>query len=133
IAGACARAPKLVLVLAGVAFLVFGSLGGLVSERLSAGGFLDPDAESSQVADLLAAEHGVANMQLIFAVRDPEGVAGQRARGAAGEIATALRGDERVSTVTSYRSEERRVGKSVDLGGRRIIKNKKERWRSQDA
>jgi len=102
IAGACARAPKLVLVLAGVAFLVFGSLGGLVSERLSAGGFLDPDAESSQVADLLAAEHGVANMQLIFAVRDPEGVAGQRARGAAGEIATALRGDERVSTVTSY-------------------------------
>src|SRR2546422_4527343 len=29
----------------------------------------------------------------------------------------------------SYRSEERRVGKSVDLGGRRIIKKKKRRRR----
>src|SRR2546429_7863386 len=28
---------------------------------------------------------------------------------------------------TNWRSEERRVGKSVDLGGRRIIKKKKQR------
>ncbi|WP_157171842.1 MMPL family transporter [Nocardia higoensis] len=102
IAGACARAPKLVLVVAGVAFLIFGALGGLVSERLSAGGFLDPDAESSRVADLLAAEHGVANMQLIFAVRDPGGVTGERARGTAREIAATLDADQRVSTVTSW-------------------------------
>src|SRR5437660_8542295 len=31
------------------------------------------------------------------------------------------------SAWTSFRSEERRVGKSVDLGGRRIIKKKKNR------
>lgn len=102
IAGACARAPKVVLVLAGIAFLVLGSLGALVDARLSAGGFLDPDAESSQVADLLAAEYGVANMQLIFAVHDPDGVAGDRARGVAHAIATDLDADERVSTVTSW-------------------------------
>src|SRR5436309_15804210 len=29
--------------------------------------------------------------------------------------------------IASYRSEERREGKSVDLGGRRIIKKKKEK------
>ena len=29
--------------------------------------------------------------------------------------------------VPAFRSEERRVGKSVDLGGRRIIKKKKEK------
>lgn len=102
IAETCARAPKLTLIIAGVALLVFGSLGGLVNERLSAGGFLNPDSESSRVADLLAAEHGVANMQLIFAVQDPGGVAGDRARGVGGRIAEALDADERVSTVTAW-------------------------------
>src|SRR6202451_4811838 len=31
----------------------------------------------------------------------------------------------KVSVISAVRSEERRVGKSVDLGGRRIIKKKK--------
>src|SRR5258707_3051947 len=33
----------------------------------------------------------------------------------------------------TYRSEERRVGKSVDLGGRRIIKKKKTKKQEKDA
>src|SRR2546427_13192007 len=33
--------------------------------------------------------------------------------------------------IPPMRSEERRVGKSVDLGGRRIIKKKKEKYRRQ--
>src|SRR5260370_41607797 len=36
-------------------------------------------------------------------------------------------GSTMVCTVESVRSEERRVGKSVDLGGRRIIKKKKKK------
>src|SRR5256885_8707818 len=35
--------------------------------------------------------------------------------------------NERNAAVDKLRSEERRVGKSVDLGGRRIIKKKKQR------
>src|SRR5436305_14812027 len=31
----------------------------------------------------------------------------------------------------SRRSEERRVGKSVELGGRRIVKKKKKRWKER--
>src|SRR2546422_10715350 len=37
--------------------------------------------------------------------------------------------EERVKTLRGERSEERRVGKSVDLGGRRIIKKKKKKKR----
>ncbi|MBF6194325.1 efflux RND transporter permease subunit [Nocardia sp. CDC186] len=102
VAEICARAPKLVLVVAGVAFLVFGSLGGLVTDRLTSGGFVDPDAESAHAADVLAAEHGVSHMQLIFAVDAPGGADSPAARAAADRIVTDLRRDDRVSTVTSW-------------------------------
>lgn len=102
IADACARAPKLVLAVAGVAFLVFGMLGALVTDRLTSGGFVDPDAQSSHAADVLAAEHGVAHMQLIFAVDAPDTVDGPGARGVAARIVADLHADDRISTVTSW-------------------------------
>src|SRR5256886_17393284 len=40
------------------------------------------------------------------------------------------KGPVQLSEVGRWRSEERRVGKSVDLGGRRIIKKKKKSWYS---
>ncbi|MGW5140975.1 MMPL family transporter [Nocardia beijingensis] len=98
----CARAPKVVLVVAGVAFLVFGSLGGLVTDRLTSGGFVDPGAESAHAADVLAAEHGVSPMQLIFAVDAPGGADSPAGRAAAERIVSDLRQDDRVSTVTSW-------------------------------
>src|SRR2546426_6991578 len=43
---------------------------------------------------------------------------------------TRLQGDWSSDVCSSDRSEERRVGKGVDLGGRRIIKKKKEKeWK----
>ncbi|MBF6078218.1 MMPL family transporter [Nocardia beijingensis] len=102
VAEICARAPKVVLVVAGVAFLVFGSLGGLVTDRLTSGGFVDPDAESAHAADVLAAEHGVSPMQLIFAVDAPGGADSPAGRAAAERIVSDLRQDDRVSTVTSW-------------------------------
>ena len=38
-----------------------------------------------------------------------------------------LAASENVQSLGSTRSEERRVGKSVDLGGRRIMKKKKKK------
>ncbi|MET9286175.1 MMPL family transporter [Nocardia beijingensis] len=102
VAEICARAPKVVLVVAGAAFLVFGSLGGLVTDRLTSGGFVDPDAESAHAADVLAAEHGVSPMQLIFAVDAPGGADSPAGRAAAERIVSDLRLDDRVSTVTSW-------------------------------
>src|SRR5687768_18606977 len=49
-----------------------------------------------------------------------EGVTGKRPGGAEGLIYSRFNGP-------NQRSEERRVGKSVDLGGRRIIKKKRSR------
>src|SRR2546427_12906053 len=40
---------------------------------------------------------------------------------------------EQLQLLRQLRSEERRVGKSVDLGGRRIIKKKKERRTKESA
>src|SRR2546422_4958954 len=46
-------------------------------------------------------------------------------------VVSHIHADGRYGTFrTEWRSEERRVGKSVDLGGRRIIKKKKKRMRS---
>ncbi|WP_174187634.1 MMPL family transporter [Nocardia barduliensis] len=102
ITGACARAPRVVLAVAGIAFVVFGMLGSLVTDRLTSGGFVDPDAESSHAANVLAAEHGVAHMQLIFAVDAPGGASAPAARAVAERIGADLRQDDRVSTVTSW-------------------------------
>src|SRR5215813_15235787 len=44
---------------------------------------------------------------------------------------TGARSPRRAGPRTRRRSEERRVGKSVDLGGRRIIKKKKEKRKRQ--
>src|SRR5256884_9998704 len=54
----------------------------------------------------------------------------ERGRDAWGKKHARTRGPSRRSnakTASSLRSEERRVGKSVDLGGRRIIKKKKKK------
>ncbi|MFF7942667.1 MMPL family transporter [Nocardia gamkensis] len=102
VAEICARAPRVVLVVAGIAFLLFGTLGGLVTDRLTSGGFVDADAESSHAADVLAAEHGVSPMQLIFAVESADGADAPAARAAAERIVADLRHDDRVSTVTSW-------------------------------
>lgn len=102
ITGFAARAPKLVLAVAGVAFLLCGALGALVPDRLSAGGFLDPGAESSRAADVLAAEHGLAPMQLLFTVDAPGGAGSPEARAAAGRIAADLRADDRVGDVAVW-------------------------------
>jgi len=82
-------------------------LGALVDERLSAGGFLDPDGKSSQVAGLLAAEHGAAKMQLIFAP-GPRRCRRAIACGVACEFAAALDADDRVGTVTPLDRPDRR-------------------------
>src|SRR2546430_17740168 len=43
-------------------------------------------------------------------------------------VANKKKAAEAVGVATRDRSEERRVGKSVDLGGRRIIKKKKQQF-----
>ncbi|MFC8047516.1 MMPL family transporter [Nocardia sp. NPDC057353] len=95
------RKPRVVLAVAGVLFVLCGALGALVPDRLSAGGFLDPEAESSHAAAVLAREHGLAPMQLLFTVDAPDGAAGPAARAAGERIVAGLRADDRVGAVAS--------------------------------
>ncbi|HVJ95413.1 MAG TPA: MMPL family transporter, partial [Acidimicrobiia bacterium] len=95
------RTPKLVLAVAGIAFVLFGLLGAQVTDRLSAGGFLDPDAESSRAEQALARDFDIAGMQLIFAVEAPGDVLTGAGADRANDIVDDLRVDDRVLSVDS--------------------------------
>ncbi|MFD4139609.1 MMPL family transporter [Streptomyces sp. NPDC058572] len=101
LAGFSIRAPKVVLALAGLAFVLCGVLGSKVSDRLLAGGFLDPGAESSRAANVMADEFGLSGAQFILAVESAQGTTDARTTARAKAIVAGLRQDERVETVAS--------------------------------
>ena len=65
------RRHRLVLVGALVAFLISAAVGGGVADRLSSGGFDDPDAESTEAEALLRERFGAGtpNVVLLVTVR----------------------------------------------------------------
>jgi RND superfamily putative drug exporter len=62
-----------VLVGSFVLLVIAGALGGGVVDRLTSGGFSDPDWESSQAADLLESEFGAAEPNFVLLVTAPSG------------------------------------------------------------
>src|SRR5688572_31553140 len=77
-------------VLAGtlVALVVSGALGGGVFQRLSSGGFSDPDAESSRATDQLEDEFGTGDVNLVLLVTAGSGSVDDPAATAAGAALT---------------------------------------------
>ncbi|MFI6865305.1 MMPL family transporter [Nocardia sp. NPDC050406] len=101
LSGFAIRAPKSVLLIVGVAFLLCGALGALAPSQLSNGGFVDNNAESATAARILESEYGMSGMQLVLTV-ESEGELRDTAVAARGrEIAERLRGDQRVQRVVS--------------------------------
>ncbi|MGK2852715.1 MAG: MMPL family transporter, partial [Microbacteriaceae bacterium] len=72
-----------------------------VTQELTAGGFGDPDAESSQAAELLTGKFDQGDMQLLIVVSDPRGAMSADARRVGTEIVTALQDSEYVAQVSS--------------------------------
>ena len=72
LAGFTVRRRRRVLLVAAVAFVLSGAIGGRVAEQLSSGGFEDPDAESTIVEQVLADEFdaGTPNVLLLVEARD---------------------------------------------------------------
>ncbi|MDH3678626.1 MAG: MMPL family transporter, partial [Acidimicrobiia bacterium] len=64
--------PGLMLAVLGALVVVFAVVGGGVEERLSVGGFLDPDAESTQVADILEDEFGTGSYGFVLLLEPKE-------------------------------------------------------------
>src|SRR5918999_6452723 len=69
------RRRRLVLALTALFFVVAAVLGGGVFDKLSTGGFQDPDAESTRAADLLEERFGQGDPnQVLLATPDADGV-----------------------------------------------------------
>ncbi|WP_067709786.1 MMPL family transporter [Nocardia yamanashiensis] len=97
LAGIAVRAPKLVLVVVGIAFLLCGAMGSQVASKLSNGGFVSTSSESARVGEILERDYGMSGMQLVLTVESRGGEI--KARGQ--EIAQALKSDSRVSRAVS--------------------------------
>jgi RND superfamily putative drug exporter len=96
-------APRAVL-LAAFAFLVLaGGLGGAVAANLSAGGFEDRDAESSQATRVLEREFGAGAPNLLLLVTAESGTVDEPAVATAGRAVTErLAAEPGVAQVLSY-------------------------------
>ncbi|MFF2554238.1 MMPL family transporter [Nocardia sp. NPDC058058] len=99
IAAAAMRAPKITLAIAAALLVVSGALGSTLTEKLSAGGFLEPDTEGSRAAAVLAEHFGLTSMQMVFTVTGPAGATGQPVIDTGRRIATELRAEHDVAGV----------------------------------
>lgn len=96
------RAPRRVLALAGLVFLAAALFGAPVAKHLSAGGFSDPNADSTKANDLLNTRFHAGDPNLVFQVSAPQGADSSAARtGGQGIVQTLMR-DPNVSQIASY-------------------------------
>ncbi|HYU65857.1 MAG TPA: MMPL family transporter [Jatrophihabitantaceae bacterium] len=96
------RAPRRVLVVAGLIFVAGALFGAPVAKHLSAGGFNDPNAASSEARDLLASRFNAGDPNLVFEVTTAHGADSAAARAEGQRIVGTLAGDHNVSQVASY-------------------------------
>lgn len=94
-------APRRILGVAAFLAVAAAIFGIPVTQQLAAGGFQDPDAESSEAAELLTGTFDQGDMQLLIAVSDPDGALSPDARRVGIEIVTALQDSEHVADVSS--------------------------------
>src|SRR5271165_2195433 len=94
-------APRRILAVAALVIVAAGVFGVPVARSLSAGGFQDPNAESSKAMQLLTDKFGQGDMQLLIVVSAPDGVAGERAHAVGTQIVDHLEQSPHVAGVTS--------------------------------
>ena len=96
------RAPRRILVVAGLIFVAAALFGAPVAKHLSAGGFADPNAASSEAKDLLADRFNAGDPNLVFEVTTAQGADSAAARAEGQRIVGTLARDHNVSQVASY-------------------------------
>ncbi|MCF6386311.1 MMPL family transporter [Mycobacterium sp. MBM] len=93
--------PRRILAAAALLAVAAAIFGVPVTQKLAAGGFQDPAAESSRAAELLTGRFNQGDMQLLIVVSDPSGAMSPAARRVGTEIVSALRDSEHVAEVSS--------------------------------
>ncbi|MDT5131269.1 MAG: putative drug exporter of the superfamily [Mycobacterium sp.] len=94
-------APRHILAVAALVMVAAGVFGVPVAKSLSAGGFQDPNAQSSKAAKLLTDKFSQGDMQLLIVVSAPDGFASGPARAVGTEIVDHLQRSPHVASVTS--------------------------------
>jgi RND superfamily putative drug exporter len=94
-------APRRILVIAALLMVAAAVFGIPVAKSLSAGGFQDPDSESSQVTSLLAEKFDQGDMQMLVTVTSPDGASSREASAVANDIVGRLKQSPHVAGVTS--------------------------------
>src|SRR5271155_2832530 len=95
------NAPRRILAVAALLMVAAGIFGVPVAKSLSASGFQDPNSQSSHAAMILTDKFGQGDVQLVFVVSAPDGVAGPAARAVGTEIADELSHSAHVTSVGS--------------------------------
>jgi uncharacterized membrane protein YdfJ with MMPL/SSD domain len=94
-------APRRVIAVAVLVFVVTSVFGIPVATRLSAGGFRDPGSESTRAGRLLADKFGQSDQQMLILVTAPEGARSDQARQVGADIADQLQQSPYVLSVSS--------------------------------
>ncbi|MGJ6126549.1 MMPL family transporter [Mycolicibacterium sp. Y3] len=94
-------APRRILITAALMAVAAAVFGVPVAQKLTAGGFSDPGAESSRAADLLTRKFDQGDMQLLIVVSSPDGAMSPAARAVGTETAAELHASPNVATVNS--------------------------------
>lgn len=118
LSGFAIRAPRSVLIMVGVAFLLCGALGSLAPSKLSNGGFVDNHAESATAARILDADYGMSGMQLVLTVESEGGAHDSATANRGREIAERVRADQRVQRVVSPWTEPQLSSALISRDGR---------------
>ncbi|MGH3640788.1 MAG: MMPL family transporter, partial [Mycobacterium sp.] len=94
-------APRRILVIAALLMVAAAVFGIPVAKSLSAGGFQDPDSESSKATSLLTEKFGQGDMQMFVTVTSPDGISSREASAVAHDIVGRLKQSPHVAGVTS--------------------------------
>ncbi len=94
-------APRRVLAVAVFAMIVIGIFGVPVAKSLTAGGFQDPNAESSQAVELLAEKFHQGDVEMLIVVTGPDGFDSPQTRAVATDIIDLLQRSGHVTNVTA--------------------------------
>ncbi|MFE9323574.1 MMPL family transporter [Nocardia sp. NPDC052278] len=102
IAHLATRHPRTILLAAALLAVLCGAFGATVTSQMKTGGFTPDDAESSQVAKLIADNFGGAEPNLILLVRDDAGADSPAAKAAGTKVVDTLRSRGDVIGIQSY-------------------------------
>ena len=94
-------APRRVLVAVALVMVAIGVFGIPVAKHLSASGMADPTSESARATEVLAAQLGQGDVQLLIVVSAPDRFDSPRARAAATDIIGRLHRSGHVAAVSS--------------------------------